>query len=215
METLPPGWIKEKYDVSEAVAIVVWSRYGGPHPASRDRPNPKILRDATADVERITTIGTPDGTEDPEIRTRHQVWSYTVLGRRFSSDGRRIDPEPPRPAPRWVELDKLMTLCFGKFADAERNEIQAKQAAINYAEVPTDSAPKQEKRKRTGTTRRNPVKDAIRAARTALLKKLEREPSGPEVHCYLYSDMKDTNLKFVVEKTINNYLSDIRKEPTP
>ena len=171
VDALPPGWIRERYSVDSAVAIVVWARYDGPHPASGDPPSRQAAANATRDVRPLVKIETTN-IEVP-------VSSRTV---RFRQAGTG-DPSRPTRQPtqgteerivhdRYVERADLAALCPGIFSPEKTG---------------TDK-----RRSRTGTTRSDALDKAIKAALATLRKRLKREPKTEEVVRYLEDDPTGT-----------------------
>ncbi|WP_296700730.1 hypothetical protein [Thiocapsa sp. UBA6158] len=116
MEALPPGWIRERYTTDEAVIIVVWARYGGPHPASGGEPSRQATANATRDVRPLVKI---------ETRTIEVPVSSRTARFRQAGTG---DPSRPTRQPthrteerivhdRYVERADLAALCPGILPD--------------------------------------------------------------------------------------------------
>lgn len=204
LEPLPPGWIKERYSVDEAAIIVVWARYGGPHPASAEKPSRTAKRSAAADLEPLVKTETRTTEECspadlfrpiPLVGSDDVEWQPAHLERHMVE--RHV---------RYLERADLAALCPGAFAV----EVGSKR------------------RERTGTTRSDALDKAIKAARTALLKRHKREPTAGEVCIYLHDDPTGTvvdhkdgalvwedgqrKLQDTAHKTISNRLTKIRKQ---
>jgi hypothetical protein len=116
MEPLPPGWINERYSVDEAVAVVVWARYGGPHPSSGDPPSEHAKTSAERDIR-------------PLVKTEILVETIEATPRpvRYKMAGAGVRDERPQ-APerhmverhvRYVDRADLAALCPGILPDPQ------------------------------------------------------------------------------------------------
>ena len=225
MEPLPIGWRKDRYTWHEALRIVAWRRYGGPHPGTDAKPSREARANATRDLKPVVRSEPIAAT--PRAQAKQSNWVTNWRNSEFYRPGWELEPRRTSathiraPVNRsWIDRSDLEALCPGLFhepneqpkpeatgleivgiaADVRRMEAELRErlesfkAAVNKPlldeskpELPQWRTPCIEPtgdrppRKRTPTTRNDPLADAIRTAREELLGKLGREPTAGEV----------------------------------
>lgn len=137
MDPLPDAWKKPDYSYKEALRIVAWWRYGGPHPAHDADPSRKVQGYAAADLRPIVQSEERELHNnhnnhnkkmsdqfyrycgDGEISDRYEVLSRElILGKSGIEIKERRSPSVTYIRVTWVLYDALLALCPGIFTEA-------------------------------------------------------------------------------------------------